>query len=54
MGDACFPHYLGRRLLPDVCGYPVSRIESVDICSEWDVLRLLSLAHYLLYQTFGV
>ena len=34
MGDACFPHNLGRRLLPDVCGYPVSRIVSLDVCLE--------------------
>ena len=34
MGDACFPHYLGRRLLPDAYGYPVSRTASVDMCSE--------------------
>ena len=28
------------RLLPDVCGYPVSRIVSVDVSSEGDVVRL--------------
>ena len=39
-GDACFPHNLGRRLLPDVCGYAVSRTASVDVCSKRDVLRL--------------
>ena len=38
-GDTCFPHYLGRCLLPDVCGCLVSRIASVDVCSKGDVLR---------------
>ena len=47
MRDAYFPHYLCRRLLPDVCGYPVSRIASVNVCSEGDVLRLPSLFHHL-------
>ena len=42
-------------LLPDVCGYPVSRIVSVDVSSEGDVLRLSSLARHLFFpQTFGV
>ena len=30
-GDAWFLHYLGRRLLPDVCGYHVFRIASVGV-----------------------
>ena len=37
----------GRRFLPDVCGYPVSRIASVDVCLKGDVLCLPSLAHHL-------
>ena len=37
------------RLLPDVCGYPVSRIVSVDMSSEGDVLRLPSLARHLFF-----
>ena len=40
----------GRRLLPDVCGYPVSRIESVDVCSKEDVFCLPSLALYVFVQ----
>ena len=35
--------YLGRRLLPDVCGYPVSRIASVVVGSEGEMLRLPSI-----------
>ena len=43
------------RLLPDVCGYPVSLIVSVDVSSEGDVLRLPCLArHLFFFQTFGV
>ena len=38
------------RLLPDVCGYPVSRIVSVDMSSEGDVLRLPSLARHLFFS----
>ena len=49
VGDACFPHYLGRRRLPDVCGYPASRIASVDVCDGVCVLRLPSLDHHLLF-----
>ena len=37
------------RLLPDVCGYPVSLIVSVDVSSEGDVLRLPSLARHLFF-----
>ena len=37
------------RLLPDVCGYPVSLIVSVDVSSEEDVLRLPSLARHLFF-----
>ena len=40
MGDACLMRPGGRRLLPDVCGCPVSWIVLVDVCSEGDVLRL--------------
>ena len=47
MGDACLFSYVGRRLLSDVCGYPVSRIAPVDVCSERGVLYLSSLAHHL-------
>ena len=53
VGNACFPHYLGRRPLPRVCG-PASWISSFVVCSEGDVLRLPSLDHYLFSQTFGV
>ena len=35
----------GRRLLPDVCGHPVLRIASVDMCSEGDVPCLPSQRH---------
>ena len=38
------------RLLPDVCGYPVSLIVSVDVSSERDVLRLPSLARHLFFS----
>ena len=38
------------RLLPDVCGYPVLLIVSVDVSSEGDVLRLPSLARYLFFS----
>ena len=38
VGDACMSRH--GRLLPDVCGYPVSRIVSVDVSSEGDVVRL--------------
>lgn len=38
------------RLLPDVCGYPVSLIVSVDVSSEGDVLRLPSLARHLFFS----
>ena len=38
------------RLLPDVCGYPVSRIVSVDVSSEGDLLRLPSLARHLCFS----
>ena len=34
VGYAYFPHYMGRRLFPDVCSCPVSQIASVDVCSE--------------------
>ena len=37
------------RLLPDVCGYPVSLIVSVVLSSEGDVLRLPSLARHLFF-----
>ena len=37
----------GGRLLPDVCGYPISWIATVDVCSNRDVLRLPALAHHL-------
>ena len=50
MGDACFPHYLGWHLLPDVCGYPDTRIVSVVLRSEGDVLCLPSPAHHLFYS----
>ena len=35
MRDACLPWnvYSGRRLLPDVCGWGVSRIASANVCS---------------------
>ena len=33
-GGACFPHYLGRRLLPDVCDCGVFRIALAVVCSE--------------------
>ena len=36
-------------LLPDVCGYPVSLIVSVDVSSEGDVLRLPCLARHLFF-----
>ena len=52
MGTLAFRITFGRRLLPDVCGYPVSRVESVDVCSEGDVFRLLSLAHHMFLKTF--
>ena len=53
VGDTCMP--MARRLLSDVCGYAVSPIESVDVRSKGDVLRLPSLAHRLFFfQTFGV
>ena len=53
MEDACMSRR--GRLLPDVCGYPVSLIVSVDVSSEGDVLRLPSLArHLFFFQTFGV
>ena len=42
-----FLHYVGRRLLPDVCRYPVSRIASVDVSSDGDVFCLPSLANHL-------
>ena len=29
---------IGRRLLPDICGWPVSLFTSIDVCSERDVL----------------
>ena len=59
MGDACLPWnvYSGRRLLPDVCGWGVSRIASAVVCSEGDaccyprlliklfVSKLLGLSH---------
>ena len=38
------------RLLPDVCGYPVSRIVPVDVSSEGDVLRLPSLVRHLCFS----
>ena len=38
------------RLLPDVCGYPVSLIVSVDVSSEGDVLRLPGLARHLFFS----
>ena len=34
VGDACYLHYVGRRL----CGYPVSRSASVDVVSDGGVL----------------
>ena len=37
------------RLLPDVCGYPVSLIVSIDVSSEGDVLCLPSLARHLFF-----
>ena len=37
------------RLLSDVFGYPVSRIVSVDVSSEGDVLRLPSLARHIFF-----
>ena len=42
MGDACLPWdvYLGRRLLPDVCGWCVSWIASAVVCSEGDACCL--------------
>ena len=55
MVDACLMHPGGRRLLPDVCGCPVSGIVPVDVCLEGDVLHLTSLAdHMFFFQTFGV
>ena len=53
MGDACFPHYLGRRLLPDVLGCPVSWIVSEDVCSKGYVLRLPRLARQLFTKRLG-
>ena len=50
MGDACM--FLGRRLVPDVCGYTVLRIASVDVCSAGNVLRLLSFVDHLLLFFF--
>ena len=47
VGDTCMP--MARRLLSDVCGYAVSPIESVDVRSKGDVLRLPSLAHHLVF-----
>ena len=42
-------------LLPDVCGYPVSRIVSVDVSSEGDVIRLPSLArHHFFSNIWGL
>ena len=38
---------MGSRLLPDVCGCPVSWEASVDIRSEGNVPRWPSLAHHL-------
>ena len=52
VGGTCFPQYLSRRFLPDVCGYPVSRIASVDVCSAGNVLGLPSLAYHLLFPNF--
>ena len=49
-GDAYMSQ--GRRRLSDVCGYPVSRTASVDVCSEGDVLRLPSFAHHLFSPNF--
>ena len=43
---------LGRRLVPDVCGYTVSRIASVDVYSAGNVLRLLSFVDHLLFFFF--
>ena len=51
MGDACM--FLGRRLVPDVCGYTVLRIASVDVCSAGNVLRLLSFVDHLLLFFFS-
>ena len=48
MGDACCPHYLCRRLLPDVCGCGVSRTASAVVCSEGDVCCLPRLLNELL------
>ena len=50
VGDACFLHCVGRRLLPDVCDYPVSRIASVDVSSKGGVLRLQSLSRHLCFS----
>ena len=45
---------MDRRLLPDVCGCPVSWNASVDVCSEGDVLHWPSLPHHLFcFPTFG-
>ena len=50
MGDAYIS--LGRRLVPDVCDYTVSRIASVDVCSAVNLLRLLSFVDHLFFFFF--
>ena len=45
---------LGRRLVPYVCGYTVSRIASVDVWSVGTVLRLLSFADHIFFQIVAV
>ena len=43
----------GMRLWPDVCGCPVSRIVSADVCSERDVLTKLNIEMCICHTKFG-